>query len=68
MIIARFMPILCAFSPVLAGAAGMSQVRFALRGRAPGVSRSRRTVFTVHFLGRYIPGIDDHLEKLIIVD
>ena len=66
-IIARFMPIVRTFVPVVAGAAGMSNSRYTLYNVIGGVLWIWSMLFTGYFLGRYIPGIDRHIETVIIV-
>lgn len=66
-IIARFMPIVRTFVPVVAGAAGMSNRRYTIYNVIGGVLWIWSMLFTGYFLGRYIPGIDRHIEKVIIV-
>lgn len=66
-ILARFMPIVRTFVPVVAGAAGMSIGRYTLYNVVGGVLWIWSMLLTGFFLGRYIPGIDEHIEKVIIV-
>ena len=66
-ILARFMPIVRTFVPVVAGAAGMSYARFTMFNVTGGITWIWSMLFTGYFLGRYIPGIDEHIEKVIIV-
>ena len=66
-IIARFMPIVRTFVPVVAGAAGMDYGRYTLYNVVGGVAWIWSMIFTGYFLGRYIPGIDRHIEKVIII-
>jgi membrane-associated protein len=66
-ILARFMPIVRTFVPVVAGAAGMPLGRYTLYNIAGGVLWIWSMLLTGFFLGRYIPGIDEHIETLIIV-
>jgi membrane-associated protein len=66
-ILARFMPIVRTFVPVVAGAAGMSHGRYTLYNVVGGVLWIWSMLLTGFFLGRYIPGIDEHIETLIIV-
>jgi membrane-associated protein len=66
-VIARFMPIVRTFVPVVAGAAGMPYHRFTLFNVFGGIFWIWSMLFTGYFLGRYIPGIDEHIEKVIIV-
>jgi membrane-associated protein len=65
-ILARFMPIVRTFVPVVAGAAGMSLARYTLYNVVGGVLWIWSMLLTGFFLGRYIPGIGEHIEKLII--
>lgn len=66
-ILARFMPIVRTFVPVVAGAAGMPQARYTLYNVIGGVLWIWSMLLTGFFLGRYIPGIDQHIEKVIIL-
>ena len=66
-VIARFMPIVRTFVPVVAGAAGMNYGRFTAFNVFGGVFWIWSMLFTGYFLGRYIPGVDEHIEKVIIV-
>jgi membrane-associated protein len=66
-ILARFMPIVRTFVPVVAGAAGMPQSRYTMYNVVGGVLWIWSMLLTGYFLGRYIPGIDKHIEKVIIV-
>jgi membrane-associated protein len=66
-ILARFMPIVRTFVPVVAGAAGMPIGRYTLYNVVGGVLWIWSMLLTGFFLGRYIPGIDEHIEKVIIV-
>ena len=66
-ILARFMPIIRTFAPVVAGAAYMEYRKFALYNVVGGVLWVWSMLFTGYFLGRYIPGIDRHIEKVIIL-
>lgn len=66
-ILARFMPIVRTFVPVVAGAAGMPYGRYTLYNVVGGVFWIWSLLLTGYFLGRYIPGIDEHIEMLILV-
>jgi membrane-associated protein len=66
-ILARFMPIVRTFVPVVAGAAGMPYGRYTMYNVVGGVLWIWSMLFTGYFLGRYIPGIDRHIEKVILV-
>ena len=66
-VLARFMPIVRTFVPVVAGAAGMSYTRFTFFNVFGGIFWIWSMLFTGYFLGNYIPGIDEHIEIVIIV-
>ena len=66
-ILARFMPIVRTFVPVVAGAAAMDWRRYTLYNVVGGVLWIWSMLLIGFFLGRYIPGIDRHIEKVIIV-
>jgi membrane-associated protein len=63
-VLARFMPIIRTFAPVVAGAAEMRYRDFNVRG---GFLWIWRMLFTGYWLGRYVPGIDQHIDKVIIL-
>ena len=65
-ILARFMPIVRTFVPVVAGAAGMDAGKYTYYNVVGGVLWIWTMLLTGYFLGRYIPGIDQHIEKLIV--
>jgi membrane-associated protein len=66
-IIARFMPIVRTFVPVVAGMAQMEYRRYTLYNVVGGIGWIWGMLFTGYFLGRYIPGIDKHIELVILV-
>jgi membrane-associated protein len=66
-VIARFMPIVRTFAPVVAGVAEMKYRSFLAYNVIGGVLWVWSMLFTGYFLGRYIPGIDKHIETVIIV-
>lgn len=66
-VIARFMPIVRTFVPVVAGAAGMSRTRYTLYNVTGGLLWIWSMLFTGYFLGRYIPGVDEHIETVILL-
>lgn len=66
-ILARFMPIVRTFVPVVAGAAAMDYGKYTLYNVVGGVLWIWSLLLTGYFLGRYIPGIDRHIEKVIVV-
>lgn len=67
MIITRFMPILRTFAPIIAGMGQMNYgkfIRFNIMGAVAWILSLTLTGF---FLGRVIPDIDKHIEKVIII-
>jgi membrane-associated protein len=66
-IIARFMPIVRTFAPVVAGVAEMRYSSFVLFNVVGGVLWIWSMLFTGYVLGRYVPGIDKHIEKVILL-
>lgn len=67
MILARFMPIVRTFVPVVAGMAKMSFRTFTFYNIVGGLLWIWSMLFVGYFLGRYIPGIDKHIEKVIVL-
>jgi membrane-associated protein len=65
-IIARFMPIVRTFVPVVAGMAEMGYRRYTLFNIAGGLGWIWSMLFIGYFLGRYIPGVDQHIELVIV--
>src|SRR3954468_4448221 len=66
-VIARFMPIVRTFVPVVAGMAGMDYKRYTLYNLIGGVGWIWSMLLIGFFLGRYIPGVEKHIEVMIIV-
>ena len=66
-IIARFMPIVRTFAPVVAGAAQMNYRRFVMFNIVGGIFWVWSMLLTGYWLGRYVPGIDKHIEKVILI-
>jgi membrane-associated protein len=66
-IIARFMPIVRTFVPVVAGMAQMGYRRYTLYNIVGGLGWIWSMLFIGYFLGRYIPGVDSHIETVIIL-
>jgi len=66
-IIARFMPIVRTFVPVVAGMAQMGYRRYTIFNVVGGIAWIWSMLLLGYFLGRYIPGIDRHVEKVIIL-
>jgi membrane-associated protein len=65
-ILARFMPIVRTFVPVVAGIGQMEYRRYMQYNVVGGVAWIWSMLFIGYFLGRYIPGIDKHIEVVIL--
>jgi membrane-associated protein len=66
-ILARFMPLVRTFVPVVAGAAGMPYRRFATFNVVGGAAWIVAMTLIGYLLGNAIPNIDRHIEKVIVV-
>lgn len=66
-IIARFMPIVRTFAPIVAGVGQMPYRRFASFNVIGGVVWIGSMLSIGYFLGRMIPDIDKHIDKVVIV-
>jgi membrane-associated protein len=66
-VLARFMPIIRTFAPLVAGVARMSYRTFLTYSVLGGTAWIWSMLFIGYFLGHYVPGIDKHIEKVIIV-
>ena len=66
-IIARFMPIVRTFVPVVAGMGQMGYRRYTLFNIVGGLGWIWSMLFIGYFLGRYIPGVDQHIETVILL-
>jgi membrane-associated protein len=66
-IIARFMPIVRTFVPVVAGMGQMGYRRYTIYNVVGGIGWIWGMLFIGYFLGRDIPGIDQHIETVIIL-
>ena len=66
-ILARFMPIIRTFAPVVAGVAEMEYRSFVAFNVIGGLLWVWSMLFTGYFLGRYVPGIDRHIEAVILI-
>ena len=65
-VIARFVPILRTFAPVVAGAADMPYGRFILFNVLGGIGWIWSMLMVGYVLGRYIPGIEHNIDLVII--
>jgi membrane-associated protein len=66
-VIARFVPILRTFAPVVAGIGAMEYKRFLAYNVVGGVGWVCLTALGGYFLGQMVPNIHDHLHKVIAV-
>ena len=67
MIITRFMPILRTFAPIVGGIGQMSYKKFTYYNIIGAYWMDNKHDINRFFLGRTIPNIDKHIEKVIIV-
>lgn len=66
-VIARFIPIIRTFAPLVAGVAEMNYRRFTTFNVLGGTLWIWLMLLAGYYLGRLVPGIDKHLELVIIV-
>lgn len=66
-VLARFVPIIRTFAPLVAGVAKMDYRTFTVYNVIGGTAWIWSMLFIGYFLGRYVPGIDRHIELVIIV-
>jgi membrane-associated protein len=66
-VLARFMPIVRTFAPVVAGAASMDYRRFWVYNLVGGVVWIWSMLLTGYFLGSRFPAVGKHLEKVILI-
>jgi membrane-associated protein len=66
-VIARFMPIVRTFVPVVAGIAQMPYRRFAAYNVVGGFAWVASMTLIGYFIGQLVPDIGKHIEKVIIV-
>jgi membrane-associated protein len=67
LVIARFMPIVRTFVPVVAGMAQMNLRVYTAYNVLGAVLWIWSMLFIGYFLGRLIPGVDQHIEKVILI-
>lgn len=66
-VLAQFMPIIRTFSPVIAGVGGMKFHQF-IRFNVLGAFAWVWSMLGIgYFLGNYIPGIDQHIEIVVVI-
>jgi membrane-associated protein len=66
-VIARFVPLVRTFVPVVAGAAGMTYGRFAMFNVVGGIGWVSSMTLGGFFLGSVFPDLGRHVEKVIVV-
>jgi membrane-associated protein len=66
-ILAQFMPIIRTFSPIVAGVGRMPYRQFLIISIVGTILWVWSMLFTGYFLGRYIPGIDKHIEYVVAI-
>ncbi|MCC6244513.1 MAG: VTT domain-containing protein [Gemmatimonadaceae bacterium] len=66
-IIARFMPIVRTFAPVVAGVGQMQYRSFLMYNVIGGVAWVWSMLMTGYILGRTVPGVAQHIEKIILL-
>jgi membrane-associated protein len=66
-VIARFMPIVRTFAPVVAGAASMTYRRFAVYNIVGGIAWVLSMTLTGYYLGLAVPDIDKHIHIVVAV-
>ena len=67
LVIARFMPIVRTFVPVVAGLGAMKLRTYTAYNVLGAVLWIWSMLFVGYFLGRYVPGIENHITKVILV-
>jgi membrane-associated protein len=66
-VIARFVPIIRTFAPVVAGAAQMTYRNFAIYNVAGGIAWVLSMTLTGYYLGLLVPDIDRHIHLVVAV-
>lgn len=66
-VLCRFMPIIRTFAPLVAGVAVMRYRTFLTFSIIGGLAWIWSMLLTGYLLGRYVPGVAQHVEKVIIV-
>lgn len=66
-VIARFVPIIRTFAPVVAGMARMDYKRFIVYNVVGGLFWVWSLLMLGYLLGRHVPGISDHIDIVILV-
>jgi membrane-associated protein len=66
-VIARFVPIIRTFAPVVAGVGQMSYPRFLLYNVAGGVGWVASMTWAGYLLGSAVPDIDRHIHLVVLI-
>jgi membrane-associated protein len=66
-VLCRFMPIVRTFAPLVAGVGRMNYRTFLTYSVLGGTAWIWSMLFIGYFLGRFVPGIEHHIEKVILV-
>jgi membrane-associated protein len=66
-VLAQFMPVIRTFSPVIAGVGGMEFRTFIAFNIVGAIVWVGSMVSIGYFLGSYIPGIDQHIEIVVVI-
>ncbi len=66
-VVARFMPLIRTFAPIVAGVAGMNYPRFVMYNVLGGIGWVVSMSLLGYGLGQAIPNIDRHIEKVIVI-
>jgi membrane-associated protein len=66
-VLCRFMPIIRTFAPLVAGVAVMRYRTFLTYSIIGGLAWIWSMLLTGYLLGRYVPGVAQHVEKVIIL-
>ncbi len=66
-VIARFIPIIRTFAPVVAGVGGMEYRRFIFFNVFGGIGWVLTTTFAGYFLGTMVPNIQEHIQVVIAI-
>ena len=66
-VIARFMPIVRTFAPIVAGVGRMKYATFTLYNLIGGTAWVCSMLLTGFYLGRAIPNVDRHIHKIILL-
>ena len=66
-VIARFVPIVRTFAPVVAGVAPMEYRQFVLYNVVGGVAWVTSMTWAGYLLGQAVPNINDHIHKVVVI-